>query len=237
VLALFQQKNKDPKIAELKKILGFKPGDVELYRQALMHKSWSENNRDGVRWVHNERLEFLGDSILDAIVAAYLFEVYSHKMEGFLSKLKSSIVKRKSLNDLAVKIGVDKIVMHRLSPRTNYKHVYGNALEALIGAVYMDKGYEKTRRFVLERLITKHIDLDKLVIDKSNFKSDLLELGQKNGRVVTFESYLKYMNLDKIPYFCAVAKIDDIVYGEGIGRSKKKAEQKAAEIALSSYSE
>lgn len=234
MLALFKKKHKYPEILKLKGILGFKPVNIEFYRQALMHKSCNNYNGEGEQF-NNERLEFLGDAILEAVVTDYLFETYKDKTEGFLSKLRASIVKRKMLNALAIQIGLDSFVQHRISSRSYFKHVYGNALEALVGAVFMDKGYEKTRAFIIERLIKKHLDLEKLIIDKSNFKSELIEWVQKNGRTVSFDSYIKYMNLDKIPFFCASAMIDGVVYGEGVGKSKKKAEQNAAEMALNAF--
>ncbi len=195
-----------------------------------MHKS-AYNRNSSKLLVHNERLEYLGDAILGSVIAELLFKQYPDEDEGFLTKLRSKIVNRKNLNKLAVLIGLEDLVIYR-NYSNNSEQILGNALEALIGAVYLDKGYKKCRKFIMRQLIAMHLDLEELIHEDRDFKSRIIEWGQKNRKEINFESYEKYADLNKVPFFGSSVKISDEVIGEGEGRSKKEAEQHAAEQAL-----
>ncbi len=214
----------------IRKITGFTPRDIFLYKTSLIHKS-VEKAVD----VNNERLEFLGDAILDAIVADFLFRTFKDKDEGFLTKQKSNIVKRKKMNDIATKIEIAKLVSYKIL-NTNHKHVFGNALEAFIGAVYLDRGYEKTRQFIESRIIKPFVNIEQIDKEDIDFKSRIIEWGQKNKKETTFDTYEKYTDMEKTPTFASYVLINGEKIGEGEGKSKKEAEQIASEKALDQIS-
>ena len=224
----FRLRNPDNLYYSIRNLVGIKPNNLQFYKTALIHKSATANTKGKS---NNERLEYLGDAILSAIVADYLFLNYPDKDEGFLTKIRSKLVKRKQLDELAFNIGIDKLIIAEIN-HPDHIHIYGNALEAIIGAIYLDKGYEKTKQFVIQELIKKHIDIKKLIAKESNFKSCLIEWCQKNNKEVIFESFEKYIEENSNPYFVSHVLIDKIPLGKGGGRSKKEAEQKAAEEAL-----
>ena len=209
----------------LKKLLHFTPSKYELYVLAFTHSSVVE--KDSKTKESNERLEFLGDSILGSIVAEYLFKKYPYKDEGFLTDIRSRIVKRDTLNDIAIKIGVRELLIYN---KTIFqKSIYGNAFEALIGAIYLDKGYSKTTKFV-QKILNTQLDIEHLVIKNENYKSILLEWISKNDGTISFniESTSKS---ESSTNFKAFVKYNDEIIGEGIGNTKKSAEQAAAEIS------
>jgi ribonuclease III len=216
--------------SRLKNILNFRPGNLKLYHTAFVHKSASKVYADG-SLLNNERLEFLGDAILDAVVAEYIFALYPKKTEGFLTQLRSKIVNREMLNILSVETGISEMVVLQ-NPNNGYKNIYGDAFEAFIGALFLDKGYKLTKRFVLKQVIKKHIDICKLVEKETDFKSRLIEWGQKNKQEIEIESTENPSLTDKIPQFVAHIKILDALVASGTGYSKKEAEQCAAEDAL-----
>ena len=160
-------------------MLGFYPRHIQYYRQALMHKSMGMNV-EGERPVNNERLEFLGDAVLDSVVGEIVFRHFPGKREGFLTTARSKIVKRDTLGKLAVQIGLDKLVQYQGSMQPHNSYVAGNAFEALVGAVYLDRGYNACRRFVERRILEHLIDIDKIAYQEVNFKSRLLEWTQKH---------------------------------------------------------
>ena len=168
------------------RILGFYPHNIHLYHQALLHKSTSLRSEKG-RPINNERLEFLGDAILDAIVGDIVYKHFEGKKEGFLTNTRSKIVQRETLNKLAVEIGLDKLIKYSARSSSHNSYMYGNAFEAFIGAIYLDQGYERCKRFLEERIIHPYIDLDKLSRKEVNFKSKLIEWSQKNKIEVSFE--------------------------------------------------
>ena len=154
-IRLFKNKKKEPYFS-LYQILGFYPDNIQLYEQAFLHKSASIENSDG-RWVNNERLEFLGDALLNAIVADIVYKHFQYKREGFLTNTRSKIVQRETMNRIAFELGLDKKIIYsaKLNPHNN--HVYGDALEALIGAIYLDQGYHVCYKFIQDVIIKKHI--------------------------------------------------------------------------------
>ena len=204
-------------------ILGYYPQDVELYRQALTHKSYKK--RGGL---DNERLEFLGDAILGAVVGEILYQEFPKGNEGFLTQMRSKIVSRKTLNKLALEIGLNKLVRYHKSAAD--RSLYGNALEALVGATYLDKGHFKSKKFIKEKLIAPHLDLQKLTKEVASYKSKLLEWGQQHKTEILFKviesSGKDHKKLYKVMLF---------VRGEeksiGEGTSIKRAEEQAAKRA------
>lgn len=213
-------------ISAVQTIAGFKPKNLELYRLATMHSSIAKESASGFK-ESNERLEYLGDAILGAAVADFLFKKFPYKNEGFLTEIRSRIVNRESLNLLARKIGIGNIVQFDQKNTQLQQVILGNTLEAIVGAIYLDKGYLHCKKFVIHKLIIPHYDLDELVNSQSNFKSKLIEWSQREGKAVRFEIVaVQKGKLHK--EFTAQVFVNDIALGTGYGNSKKKAEQDAA---------
>lgn len=212
------------------KIAGFYPVKFTCYLQALRHHSVSTTiHQSGMR-DSNERLEYLGDSVLNTIVAEMLFARFPFKDEGFMTEMRSKIVSRESLNDLAQKLGLNEIVQYdRRATGQNIKgSIFGNALEAFIGAIFLDKGFYGARRFVVSKILA-HIDVDKLEFTEKNFKGKLIEWTQKLGKTIDFESDEEISKKQKI--YKVTVKIDGEEVGKAEHLSKKKAEQMASERA------
>jgi ribonuclease III len=228
---LFLSGNKNNK--ELIKLLGYHPRKQEIYNLAFIHSSASLLLPDKTA-INNERLEFLGDAILDAVVAEYLFRHYPNKDEGFLSKMRSKIVKRKHLNSLAINIGIDKFIVANAINNSGSKHISGNAFEALIGAIYLDKGYKKAKKFIIHKILNTQIDLDELENTETDFKSRIIEWAQKNRFEISFENQEEYSASDHSPLFVSRIMVANQLMGCGKGTSKKEAEQNAAEQVYNS---
>lgn len=211
-------------------LLGFWPNDIHLYEVACLHSS-SSICEQGKR-INNERLEFLGDAILDAIVADILFHRFSDRKEGFLTNTRAKIVKRESLNEIALKIGLDRFITCATPISSHNSYMYGNAFEALVGAIYLDQGYEFCKRFVETRIIDSFIDLDKLSKEESNFKSRLIEWCQKHKIDIQFALVETLVDQNNNPVFQSQALLGGISGGIGIGYSKKESQQNAAHIAI-----
>ncbi|MFZ5939481.1 MAG: ribonuclease III [Bacteroidota bacterium] len=211
-------------------LLGFAPGKISYYRTALTHKSATRQHESGQK-NHNERLEYLGDAILGAIVAEYLYRKFPGKDEGFMTKLRSRLVKRKHLDNVASKLNLPSYVISHTAPGSTSKHLYGNALEALIGAIYLDQGYRKAAWF-FEHKMMKDVDLLQVVKKDSDYKSQLIEWAQKNRKEIVFESYEEHKAQDFSPVFVAFVRLYEQQLGMGHGSSKKEAEQQAAKEAL-----
>ena len=213
------------------KVLGFYPDRIDLYKEAMTHRSSSIRSKKG-KWVNNERLEFLGDAILDAIVADILYKKFENKKEGFLTSTRSRIVQRDTLNKIAVELGLDKIIVSSTRNLAHNTNIYGDALEALIGAIYLDQGYRVAKSFVFETLIKEHINIDKVLKNEVDFKSRLIEWGQKNRVDVRFEVTDSSYDAQNNPVFISCVKVADVEIGSGKGYSKKESHQKAAKIAI-----
>lgn len=213
------------------KILGFYPRNIQLYQQALLHKSTSILSEKG-RPLNNERLEFLGDAILDAIVGDIVYKHFEGRREGFLTNTRSKIVQRETLNKLAVEIGLDKLVKYSTRSSSHNSYMYGNAFEAFIGAIYLDQGYERCKRFMEEKIFNNYIDLDKMSRKEVNFKSKLIEWSQKSKVEVSFELIEQFLDEDYNPMFHTEIRIEGISAGKGTGYSKKESQQNAAQAAL-----
>lgn len=213
------------------RILGFYPRRLHFYEQALLHKSSAVRSDQG-RLLNNERLEFLGDAILDAIVADIVFKHFDGKHEGFLTNTRSKIVQRETLNKLAVEIGLDKLIKYSTRSSSHNSYMYGNAFEAFIGAIYLDQGYECCKLFLEERIIRPFIDLDKLSRKEVNFKSKLIEWSQKNKMEVSFELIEQCLDRESNPVFQTEVRVESLPAGTGKGYSKKESQQNAAQMAL-----
>ncbi|MGE0076825.1 MAG: ribonuclease III [Bacteroidales bacterium] len=222
--------------SQLKSILGFSPKNIELYKLAMVHRSASYVLPKGKR-VDNERLEYLGDAVLDAIVADYLFERYPNQREGFLTKMRAKIVSRTSLNQLAVSMGLESLVKLSNGTAILQKNIYGNALEALIGAIFLDRGYPFTSAAVISNILDRFIDLDELQVLETDFKSKLIELAQKHKIPVSFDTNEDTTVTSNPPKFKSVLVFNNEQIAEGFGNSKKEAEQHASMIALDKIDE
>jgi ribonuclease-3 len=216
--------------SRLKKILGFSPGNLKLYEVAFIHRSATFTLPDGKK-VNNERLEYLGDAVLDAILSDYLFEKFPDASEGFMTKIRSRIVNRDILNQLAVSMGINVLLISNVSSLHSTKNLYGDALEALIGSVFLDKGFKKTKKLFIKNVLNKYLDLDKIVKTDSDYKSLVFEWVQKNKSNIIFTYNEEYdFNLKK-SIFSTTLIIDKKELGTGHGSSKKEAEQEAACMA------
>jgi ribonuclease-3 len=225
-LLSFSKNKSDAQLKKsLKTLLGFTPGNISLYKQAFLHSSKRET-------VNNERLEFLGDAVLGAVIAEHLFKLFPYKDEGFLTQLRSKIVNGQNLQQLALKLGIDSYLKVGLKENEKSKSsVYGDAFEALIGAVYIDKGFVKCKNFILKRIIKIHVDIDELMNTDSDFKSMLQIYCQKNKFTLEYR-LLSEEQKGKTKIFTVQVFIDDKPYVTFENYSKRVAEQKAAQLTL-----
>ncbi len=212
----------------LKQLLGFTPLHLPLFKLAFFHKSTFTSKDYAVS--NNERLEFLGDAVLSTIVGEYLFKKYPNCDEGFLTKMRSKIVKRNSLDEIADKMGLDLFLANYNQTRLS-KSMLGNALEALVGAVYIEVGYDQTKTFVVRRILRKYLDIHELESFDDNYKSQLLEWCQKNGRVIEYKVVAKYKS-EKRDKFKVAVFVDGKKYGTADDFNKKSAEQLASDRAM-----
>ncbi|MCF8451085.1 MAG: ribonuclease III [Taibaiella sp.] len=214
-------------LLQLEHLVGFTPKHVAYYRLALMHRSKPDDVTNS-----NERLEFLGDAVLGAIVAEYLFKKYPYQDEGYLTELRSRIVRRETMNNVAMRMGLNKLVQYNQNDRgLSRSHIFGNALEALIGAVYLDQGFTKTRNFILNQIIRAYIDLDTMESTDTNYKNQLLSWAQRNNKVLSFDTIdEKTEGTRKL--FTVGIMIDSELVASGTGYNKKDAGQVAAKTAM-----
>lgn len=215
-------------ITAIKTIVGSKPLNLALYKLAIKHSSIAKINSKGLK-ESNERLEYLGDAILGAAIADYLFKRFPFKDEGFLTEMRSRIVNRESLNMLGKKIGLNQLVEYDANRRNRLSHksLYGDALEALVGAVYLDKGYAYCKNFIIEKLIVPYFDLMELVKSNPNYKSQIIEWAQKENHEVIFE-IVDVKSEKHHKEFTARVLLNGEPIAVGHGQNKKKAEQDAA---------
>lgn len=220
--------SKDKDLARrLKEVAGITPVRLRLYKLAFLHKSM---NNELVQKGNNERLEYLGDAVLSTIVADYLYQKYPTQNEGFLTKLRSRIVKRKTLNQVAERMGLD-IILTDFSVGRMSSTMLGNALEALIGAVYIENGYKKTRQYVVKQIIRRYIDIHELESLDDNFKSQLLEWCQKHNKTIDYKMVDKF-KFDKRDRFKIAVLIDGEPMAHAEDFNKKAAEQQASKTAI-----
>ncbi len=209
-------------------MFGFVPHNIELYKLALIHKSASLVLEDGSQ-INNERLEYLGDAVIESVTSDYLYIEYPTENEGFLTQLRSKIVSRQSLNGLSRAIGLDKHIISNAKGSFTQKHIVGDAFEAIIGAVYLDMGYEVVNRLLINNIYFKHLDLDNVMHSETDFKSRLIEWAQKEHLTIEFRTSNDKDSTSLRPLFYSKVVIGGVEVGHGIGESKKEAEQRAAQ--------
>ncbi len=204
---------------------------MDLYMSALTHRSLNNQKPNGTKR-NNERLEYLGDAILSAVIADYLYNRYPHCKEGFLTQMRSKLVNRENLNRIALEMGLDRLVVLNKNGIPTKKYIFGNALEALIGAIYIDRGFKRAKKFVIKQFIRVQADLDNLACSEWDYKSRIIQWGQKNRQEISFESFEMEKADKPEPLFVATIHIMDRLAGEGYGNTKKEAQQLAARQAL-----
>ena len=233
-LKLFSSRRKEF-YSFIKSLTGHSPLKFKLYDIAFIHKSASYTDKMG-NTVNNERLEYLGDAVLGTIVAEYLYNRFPFKDEGFLTQLRSRVVNRSFLTQLTFKMGLNRYVVSNANSVSESSHLYGDLLEAFIGAIYLDCGYAVTKDFVIKKIFNQHVDLQEMEKVDNNFKSQLIEWGQKIKQEVEFKTVTNPdTGPEKMP-FVSDACIDGRVMGTGEGYSKKEAQQNAAQHALEKLS-
>jgi ribonuclease-3 len=216
-----------PLAMQLEQLLGFRPEHLAYYQLAFAHRSQGETVME-----NNERLEYLGDAILGAIVAEYLFKKYPMQPEGFMTEMRSRMVRRESLNALAMKMGLNKLVQFNQADRAlSRSHIFGNALEALVGAVYLDQGYAKTRRFVLQQIVKAYMDIDMIEATDTNYKNKLLSWAQRSSHTISYDTLSEKMEGARKIFTIAVMMNGSQV-ATGTGYTKKEAGQDASLKAL-----
>ncbi|OJW81432.1 MAG: ribonuclease III [Bacteroidetes bacterium 46-16] len=214
-------------LSQLEHLLGFTPRHLPVYQMALMHRSKIEELEQ-----NNERLEFLGDAVLGAIVAEYLFKKYPYQTEGYLTEMRSRIVRRETMNNVALRMGLQKMVQYNQNDRgLSRSHIFGNALEALIGAVYLDQGFIKTRQFIIKQIIRPYIDIETMESTDTNYKNKLLSWSQRNNRILTFDTLEEKVEGSRKLFTIGVSLEGELV-ASGTGFSKKEAGQVAAQKAI-----
>jgi ribonuclease-3 len=215
----------------LKDILGFYPGNLKLYDLAFIHKSASTFDSRG-NYVNNERLEYLGDAILGAIIADFLYNRFPQEDEGFLTKTRSKLVNRTFLTQLTYDMGLNVFIDSNTTKNIDNSHIYGDALEALIGAIYLDKDYQTAKYFVTKKILSQFVNLNEIEQKDTNFKSQLIEWSQKNKKEVVFQTTEEIVGKTKQPRFVAIVEVENVQVGKGEGTSKKEAQQNAARETL-----
>ena len=223
MILFFQSKENKELINAINFILGYKTKKPDLFKLALLHKSIKSDES-------NERLEFLGDAILGLIVAKYLFKLYPFKDEGFLTKIRSKIVNRDSLNNIGRKIGLKNLINVKRINSKSYDSIYGDALEAIIGACYLEKGFDFCEDKVVQNIIVPYFDLDNLTTQTHNFKSKVLEWAQKEKMKISF-IVEKTSKSNKFSQFKSILKLNGKNISIGYGKSKKNAEKDASRLA------
>lgn len=230
-MALFQFKKKDTASLDLSSFIikkfGYRPKKMDLFKRALTHKSYS--NTKGIE--SNERLEYLGDTVIDMIVAEYLFEKFPDKDEGFLTKVKAKIVNRKMLSAIGEELELHKFLKYKTGRSIRIATIEGNAFEAIIGAIYLDSNYETTKKVFRSRIIRNYIDLNEVLEQEIDFKSALLIWCQRNKHEIIFK-IVDEASKDNNYMYTASVVIDKKKWGIGKGQSKKEAEQQASKETL-----
>lgn len=215
----------------LHSVLGFYPRNIEIYKLALMHKSVMRKGQNG-KPINNERLEFLGDAILDAIVGDIVYQRYPGKREGFLTNTRSKIVQRDTLNTLAKDLGLTHLILSSGHNSSHNSYVGGNAFEALVGAIYLDRGYNRCMKFMEKRILREMINIDKIAYKEVNFKSKLIEWGQKRKVNIDFVLQQQEKDSEGNPFFVFSTALEGLPGATGKGYSKKESQQIAAQLTM-----
>ena len=211
----------------IRNIFGFYPNNIFIYKLALRHKSATKKKVNGLK-INNERLEYLGDAILGAVVADYLFRQFPYKNEGFLTEMRSKIVSRNSLNKLSLKLGLEKLILSDADPNYRPKSAGGDAFEAMIGAIYLDKGYYFAKRTIINRILNLHFDLEDLIDTEISYKSRIIEWAQKEKKDLSFK-VVEEIGEKQDKQFKVALIVDEEIITEAIDYSIKGAEKIAAE--------
>jgi len=212
---------------QLRNVLGINPGDYSLYYTALSHRSVKENADE-----NNERLEYLGDAVLSTVIADYLFKRYPYKGEGFLTEMRSKMVNRQQLNEIALKMGVKKLTLYnKFDTFLKGSQIFGNTLEALVGAVYLDKGYRKTQKWIVSSIIIPYVFVEDLEQIDINLKNRLIGWASKNGKKLEFETIQEKLEGNRRIFTIAVV-LEGNILSQGKGYNKKDASQIAAQSAI-----
>lgn len=215
---------------QLEKILGYKPRSKPIYIKAFTHRSMNLKDEDG-NTINYERLEFVGDAMLSSVIAAYLYNEVPHGDEGYLTKMRSKVVSREHLNELGRELNLIDLVESKI-PKSNFgNNIHGNLFEALVGAIYLDKGYKKCEKFIYKRVINPHVDIEQLEGKIISYKSLLIEWCQKEKKTFDYHVYEDTGN-DELKHFSVKLSIDDKVISKARATSKKKAEEKASKRAF-----
>lgn len=201
-----------------------------IYEMAFIHRSASFYLPNGNR-INNERLEYLGDAVLDTILSEYLFSTFPDADEGTMTKTRSRLVNREMLNQISRKMGLHKLLVTQISNHKSTRHLYGDALEALTGAIFIDKGYKKTKKFIIGKVLRDFVDLESIIDTDNDFKSLLFEWAQKSKSSVVFSYNEEYDFISKMSVFSTTLKVNNEIMGAGNGSSKKEAEQEASRQA------
>ena len=217
--------------SSLYRILGFYPHNISYYKMALMHKSIMHRNAKG-KPVNNERLEFLGDAVLDAVVGDIVYQHFPGKREGFLTNTRSKLVQRETLNKLAEELGISQMLLSNGHNSSHNSYMGGNAFEALVGAIYLDRGYDVCMYFMQKRILAKMINIDKVAYKEVNFKSKLIEWSQKNRVKVDFIEINQQKDKNGSPIFTYQVSIEGVKGETGKGYSKKESQQLASKLTL-----
>ena len=215
----------------LRSLLGFYPTNLRIYDIAVIHKSASKIDSQG-NFVNNERLEYLGDAILGAAIADFLYNRFPNQDEGYLTQMRSKLVNRSFLTQLTNQIGLNHYIQSNTTSTIESSHIYGDTLEALIGAIYLDKGYPETKKFIIRKLLNNYVNLVEVQNSNTNYKSQLIEWSQKNKKAVSFDTVDESKNDGKQPWFIATIEVDNELLGKGSGTSKKEAQQNASKVAI-----
>ena len=224
---IFSGHKKREFLNQLVNVLGFAPGRIALYNAALSHRSFKEKATE-----NNERLEYLGDAILGSIIADYLFMKYPFKGEGFLTEMRSKMVNRQILNNIAVKMGLKKITSYNRSDGSlKSSQIFGNALAALVGAIYIDRGYQKTKQWVIKKIILPHLYMDDLETVDINKKNKLYRWANRSGKLLEYETLEERIENGR-SLLTVGAELDDEMVAEGRAFNKKDASQIAAQLAV-----
>ena len=227
---LFRTKEDKILAQKIRYVTGIWPGNLHLYRMAIVHTSAADENESGVKESY-ERLEYLGDSILGAVVAEYLFKRFPFKDEGFLTEIRSRMVNREVLNQVGKDLGLsDLVIFNGRKGKQGHKSLYGDVLEALVGAVYLDKGFGPCKTFILNKILDHHFDIEDVITNTTNFKSLLIEWTQKHGHKLDFNITEESGSMHSKEFTAAIL-VDEKEISIGKGTSKKRAEQAAAEKA------
>lgn len=212
-------------------ITGYYPNKIDFYKQAFVHRSMPMKDAEG-KWINNERLEYLGDAVLDLVVAAYLYDRYPDKHEGFLTSTRAKIVQRESLNKIGKLLHLDQHVKASAHSSSHNSYINGNAVEALVGAIYIDRGYQAAKQFIERKIIGENIQLDDLVNTEKNFKSRLIEWTQKYHVTIEYELIDTYNDTENNPIFKTAVIVGGIFASDATGYSKKESHQGASKKAL-----